>query len=224
MSEILKVKKNKQEEVVEKLIENSRLDSAYNLLLLFSAIITTGGILVNNIAVVIGGMLVTPLLTPILAISMGIAFGDWEVIERSLMNSLKSILIIILVAIFIAIFFPSELKSNLLIGNCLDHNPLYLLIALFAGVAAAFAYISPKISEALPGVAVAVSIMPPLAIFGIGLGKWQSALVKGSLITFFYNLVGIITGALIVFSLAKFYRVREIGKEAIEKERKENNN
>ena len=215
---ILEIRKNRQEKIVENLIENSRLDSTYNLLLIFSAVITVGGILVNNAAVVIGGMLVTPLLVPILTIALGIAFGDVDLVKRSLANSLKSILLVVAVAVFIAFIFTISPTKNILIENSLSHHPLYLLIALFAGVAAAFAYINPKISEALPGVAVAVSLMPPLAVFGIGLGQWQMSLIKGSLITLLLNLIGIVMGSLIVFSLSKFYRVRKVAQEEIKKE------
>ncbi|HHD92406.1 MAG TPA: TIGR00341 family protein [Candidatus Portnoybacteria bacterium] len=217
--EILKIKKDKQEKIVEDVINNSRLDSTYNLLLFFSSVITAGGILVNNVAVVIGGMLVTPLLTPILAISLGVAFGDVKITQRSLVNSLKSILIVIIVAMIISFFFTDGLTNNILIDNSLNHHPLYLLVALFAGVAAAFAYINPRISEALPGVAVAVSVMPPLAVFGIGLGQWQVHLIKGSLVVFLINLIGIVMGALIVFSMSKFYRVREVAQKEIKKEK-----
>ncbi|NCF74870.1 MAG: TIGR00341 family protein [Xanthomonadaceae bacterium] len=215
---ILEIRKEKQEKIVEKLIDNSRLTLEYDLLLIFSAVITASGILVNNMAVVIGGMLVTPLLVPILTIALGIASGDMKVTNRSLINSAKSILIIIITAILISFFFSNNLTQNIIVTNCLDHHPLYLLVALFSGIAAAFAYISPKISEALPGVAVAVSLMPPLAVFGIGIGQWQLLLIKGSLVTFLLNLIGIIMGSLIVFSLSKFYRVRSIAQREIKKE------
>ena len=217
-NKILEVKKEEQKKIVKDLIENSKLSSTYNLLLIFSAVITVGGVLVNNTAVVIGGMLVTPLLVPILTISMGIAFGDTELTKRSLINSSKSILIVVAIAIVVAFFFTSSPTQNVLIKNSLDHHPLYLLIALFAGVAAAFAYINPKISEALPGVAVAVSIMPPLAVFGVGIGQGQLLLIKESLITLLLNFIGIILGSLVIFSLTKFYRVRQIAEKEIENE------
>ena len=216
--EILKVRKEKQEKIVEKIIDGSRLNAEYNLLLFFSAIITVSGILVNNIAVVIGGMLVTPLLAPILSIALGIASGDVKVVNRSLINSTKSILIVISVSLLVAFFFSTGTIDNTIIDNCLDHHPLYLLVAIFSGIAAAFAYIRPKVSEALPGVAVAVSLMPPLAVFGIGIGKWKLLLIKGSLVTLLLNFIGIVMGALIVFSLLKFYRVRKTTQKEVKKE------
>ncbi len=216
--EILKVRKEKQEKIVEKIIDGSKLNIEYNLLLFFSAIITVSGILVNNIAIVIGGMLVTPLLAPILSIALGIASGDIKVINRSLINSTKSILIVISVSLLVAFFFSTKTTDNTIIVNCLDHHPLYLLVAIFSGVAAAFAYVSPKVSEALPGVAVAVSLMPPLAVFGIGIGQWRLLLIKGALVTLFLNFIGIVMGALIVFSLLKFYRVRKTVQKEIKKE------
>jgi len=216
---LLSIPSKEKEKAVKELIEKSKLDSPYILLLIFSSVITTGGVLVNNIPVVVGGMLVTPLLTPFLTIALGISIGDTNFLNRSLWNSLKSILIVVLISMFMAfIFRTSPGSNNMMINYCQSQSSIYFLIALFSGIAGAFAYIHPKIAEALPGVAVSISLMPPLAILGIGMGVWSSDLMSAGTRTFLFNAIGIVLGSLLVFSLGNFYKVRKTAVKEIKKE------
>lgn len=216
---LLSIPNREKEKAVKELIEKSKLDSPYILLLIFSSVITTGGVLVNNIPVVIGGMLVTPLLTPFLTIALGISIGDTKFLNRSLWNSLKSILIVVLISMFLAFIFKGDVgEENIIIGYCQSQSSIYFLIALFSGIAGAFAYIHPKIAEALPGVAVSISLMPPLAILGIGIGVWSGGLLSAGIRTFLFNATGIVLGSLLVFSLGNFYKVKRTAVEEIKKE------
>ena len=217
---LLEIKKAEQKKVVEELIEKSRATSPYNLLLILSAVITASGILVGSWAIVIGGMLVTPLLTPILAIALGITMGNLGFIWRSVKITLKSIATIIAISLIFGFLFPSTDPNNELIRE-IRFTPLYFIVALASGIAATFAWTRESISEALPGVAVAVSLVPPLSILGIAIGLGDIDLMRDPCSIFIFNFLGIVIGSLVVFSLMKFYRTREEAKQHIKQEEKQ---
>lgn len=216
---LLKVSKSRQEQAVEGLMEKSRPSSPYNLLLIFSAVIVACGILMDNAPVIIGGMLVTPLLSPILAISLGISCGEAGLVNRSLWLTLRSIVTVVVIAFFAAFLFPESTGANRSL-ELIQPDLLYVIVALISGMAATFAWTNRDINDALPGVAVAVSIVPPLSALGIGIGSFSIELTRASLVVFSLNFLGISMGSLLVFSLQQFYKTkRETHKRVVEESR-----
>jgi len=218
----LKVTKATQIKVAEELIESSRLDAGFYLMLILSAVVVTLGLLVDNIAVVIGGMLITPLLTPMLTLSLGIVLADVNLIWRSVRVILTSAGIVVVVSFFFSFLFPGhELREILYERLSVYVSFTYFLVAFTAGLAATFSWAKKNLSAMLPGVAIAVSILPPLSIIGIGLSVFSLSLVRVSLVSFILNLLGIILGSVIVFSLLRFYKSREETARVVKKEIKE---
>jgi len=203
----LQVPKSTQIRVAEDLIENSRLDASFYLMLVLSTIVVTLGLLVGNTAVIIGGMLITPLMTPILALSLGIVISDKLLIWRAIKTISRAVGIILGVSVLISFFFPlginEEIKSRLV------SNIPYFLIAFSAGLAATFAWSKKNMSAMLPGVAIAVSLLPPLSVVGIGISQISIELVRGSFLSFILNLFGIALGSVIVFSLLNFHKTKK---------------
>ncbi len=212
--QLLKVTKREQEKVVAGLIEKSRPTSPYNLLLIFSAIIVACGILMDNTPVIIGGMLVTPMLTPILAIVLGISTGEIGLVNRSLWITLRSILMVVIIALIFGFLFSDGLAGNRFIES-IQPNILYVIVSLISGAAATFAWTNEDINDALPGVAVAISIVPPLAVLGIGIGHFSANLIRDSLVIFSLNFLGIMMGSLLVFSLLQFYKAKKVAHKQI---------
>ncbi|MBW6431856.1 TIGR00341 family protein [Patescibacteria group bacterium] len=214
---LLKVARSKQEKVVDGLVEKSRPTSPYNLLLIFSAIIVSCGILMDNSPIIIGGMLVTPMLTPILAMVLGISTGELPLVNRSIKITLRSVLTVVVTAFILGFLFPEGMDSNQFIST-VKPNILYVIVALISGAAATFAWTNDDINEALPGVAVAISIVPPLAVFGIGLSKFSPEMIRPSFVIFTLNFLGIIMGSLLVFSLQQFYKAKREAHKQVEEE------
>lgn len=220
--EILKVPKSKQERVVESLIAKSRPSSPYNLLLVFSALIVASGMIIDSVAVIIGGMLVTPLLSPILAIVLGISTGEVGLVNRSLWITLRSILVIVVISAITGFLFSESIDGKEFI-NSIEPSILYVLVAGVSGIAASFAWTNDEINAALPGVAVAISIVPPLSAFGIGISHLSLDIIRSSSVVFILNFLGIIAGSLLVFSLQQFYRAKKVAhKEVIEEKNNKN--
>jgi len=227
--ELFTVSNGQKEKTIEALIESSSPTRSFFLLLIVSIIIVTSGIIINNQAVVIGGMLVSPLLSPVLAVGMGIVMGDQKMIWRSLRVLFKAGLYVVVISLIIS-WAVSEKDINPEILSRTEPSLIYFYVAVASGVAAAYAAVKEEFSERIVGVAVAIAVLPPLAVTGIGISFWSGDIVISSLGLFLANLVGIILACLVVFSLFRFYPLKHEAEkqlkveEGLQKIEKQNNN
>lgn len=188
-------------------------------LMVLSATIAAFGLTNDSAAVVIGAMLVAPLMTPILAIAAAAVQGWGRRMGESLAIVAGGALVAILVGIAVS-FLAQSLHTGLpLPGELLartNPNMIDLGIAIAAGAAGGFVAVRTEASGALPGVGIAVALVPPLATIGmtIGLGHWDLAL--GGLLLFLTNLIAIVLSAGLVFVGAGFgaYRDERGSREA----------
>ena len=206
--------------VVEEISQSisSRFD--FFLLVVLSCSIATMGLLINSPAVIIGAMLVAPLMTPIIGLGLGATMGNTRLVESALWALFRgAILAVVLSALMAAInrYLPfvvlQELPQEVLSRT--HPSPIDLVIALAGGLAAAYAMTRPNISAALPGVAIATALMPPLCTIGIGiaLGRWDVA--GGSSLLFITNAITIAFAAAVVFFLRGFAPARHSEKGGV---------
>ncbi len=185
----------------------------YFVLMLLSAAIAAFGIVNDSAAVVIGAMLVAPLMTPILAVAAAIVHGWGRRALESLLIVAAGALAGIGVGIAVGWLVPNVNTGLPLPGELLARtspNLVDLFIALAAGSAAGFVTVRTEASGALPGVGIAVALVPPLATIGItiGLGDW--GLAWGALLLFATNLVAIVLAAGAVLLAAGFAAFRDL--------------
>ncbi|MFC1633097.1 DUF389 domain-containing protein [Patescibacteria group bacterium] len=186
------------EERIEKQTKGSIL---FYVLLFFAVVLVTLGIIINSPAVTIGGMLIAPLYWPILGFALGVSKGAALNMYRGAVAIIISAIIAILLGYFIALLMPlSELSSEFFMRT----NPTLaeLFIALAAGFAGAYIRIHPKISNLISGVAIAVALLPPLAVMGISIAQASPVHFFGAFLLFLTNLFAIIFAAIIVFRIA----------------------
>lgn len=180
----------------------------FAILLLLASAIASFGLLGDSLAVVIGAMIVAPLMLPIMGLAFSVSLGNREGMINTLLVSLAGIAMAVSVGFLLTLpvaqlLNPREIQQ---IMNRTAPHLLDLMAALATGVAGAFALSRRDVSDTLPGVAIAVSLVPPLANVGILLAFGEATLAKGSLLLFLTNYVAIlITGAL-VFVLMDFRR------------------
>lgn len=174
-------------------------------LMMLSTAIAVLGILADSTAVVIGAMLVAPLMLPVLGVAAAIVMG-WplRIVNRSILVAVGSALAVLLAAV-ISFLIPGRmdpLPAELLART--SPNVLDLGIALAAGTAGAYGQVRRHAADALTGVAVAVALLPPLAVVGITLQltEWQMAV--GAMLLFLANVVGIVIAASVTFLAAGF--------------------
>lgn len=179
----------------------------YSILVVLSAGIAALGMLADSPAVVIGAMLISPLMTPILGVAAGIVLARPVRLLESAANVVGGSLATIVVAIIVAGAAGGAVTAANLPGEVLARvSPglLDLFIAVVAGAAAGYVLQDPEASSSLPGVAIAVALVPPLGAVGIAVevGAWAAA--GGALLAFGTNLVAIVlaaAGTLIAFGV-----------------------
>ena len=183
--------------------EESRLNSTFMTLLILATIIATFGLYINSASVIIGAMLLAPLMQPIVGVSMGLLRQDITLLTNGLKTITIGVVAVISSAMIISWLLPlGQLTSEM--NGRLSPTILDMFVAIISGVAAAYAKSNEKIVGSLAGVAIAVALVPPLAVSGIGLG-WQEWTMFGSaLLLFITNLVGIVLAASLTFLMLGF--------------------
>lgn len=189
-----------QLEMREAMTHSARPGVNYFVLIVLSCIIATLGLLLNSGAVVIGAMLVAPLMSPILAFSLGLVLGDVRLMRLSLEAVFKGVALAIIVAVFVGVLSPFKQLTGEIMAR--THPTLLdLAVALASGMAGAYALARKDVSAALPGVAIAVALMPPLAVMGLGLSLGNAQVAGGAFLLFATNVGSISLAGAIVFML-----------------------
>ncbi|MFN0085401.1 MAG: DUF389 domain-containing protein [Blastocatellia bacterium] len=182
-------------------------DTTYWLQILFAAGVATLGLVLNSPAVIIGAMLISPLMGPILAAGLSLATGDLVLGIRAGANLLLSCLLAILFSVMLVGLLPfKELTAE--IAARTQPNTLDLVVALFSGAIGSIATCKEAkgVVTSIPGVAIAVALMPPLCVVGYGIGlagtlDWGEGMrvARGGGLLFLTNLVAITFTAMLVF-------------------------
>lgn len=175
-------------------------------LLVLASSIATYGLLGDSLAVVIGAMIVAPLMLPIMGLAFSISIGDRAGMTNTLLVSLAGIAMAVGVGYLITLPLAPLLQPQAIQQIMVRTAPhlLDLMAALATGVAGAFALSRRDVSDTLPGVAIAVSLVPPLANVGILLALKEPTLATGSLLLFITNYVAILITGSLVFLLMGF--------------------
>jgi len=180
------------------------LNANYALELLLSAGIAAFGLVLNSPAVVIGAMLISPLMGPILAAGLAFAASDLYLGIKSFLGILASVATAVLFAAFLVWLLPFQSPTAEILART-QPNLLDLGVALFSGLAGSLVVCRGGGGggvTALPGVAIAVALMPPLCTVGFGIGSgWNWPIISGAMLLFLTNLVAIGASAFLVFWL-----------------------
>jgi uncharacterized hydrophobic protein (TIGR00271 family) len=210
------VTKERLAEVHVSLRDSSKPDFDYFVLVLLSCMIATFGLLIDSAATIIGAMLVAPLMSPVLGIGLASIRGDTDLLKDAIAAIARGALLAILLSTFIAWtndvlpFVTLQDLPNEVVSRTRP-TPIDLGVALAGGLAATFALVQPQLSAALPGVAIATALMPPLCTIGVGiaLGRWDVA--GGALLLFITNAVTIACASIFLFYIMGFNLGRKEG-------------
>ncbi|WP_421903209.1 DUF389 domain-containing protein [Maridesulfovibrio sp.] len=193
----------RREFLIADITRNSVPSGMYYLLMGVAVIIGSIGLTADSPAVVIGAMLVSPLMTPIFGLSLGLVRGEMSLIRASVFSVAAGILIGILGGILIGslpIFF--ELTHEVISRT--KPNLLDLGVAAFAGIAGTVALIDERVSPVMPGIAIATSLVPPLCASGLCLALHQYSDGWGAFLLFFANFLVILSVASGLFIITGF--------------------
>jgi uncharacterized hydrophobic protein (TIGR00271 family) len=172
--------------------------SAFWTMLVLSAIIATAGVLADSTATVIGAMIIAPLSTPIMGIALGI-------VKRERIRAGRFVLfgamVVVLIGVIAAFVVPDiDVQTNSQITSRTSPTVIDLIAAIATGVAGAVGLSRRDVAAVLPGVAIAISLVPPLAVVGICLGEGSVALALGALLLFVSNLVSMVIAGTVLFA------------------------
>lgn len=218
------VTNEEKNKAIENIISHASPRSDFFLMLTLSISMAVFGVLLDSSIILIGSMLIAPLLYPLLSLALGVIVSDSTLIARSFYTLLKSMGIGLVAGFVIALLFAgaaggSELPEVLQIGS--ETSFIYAIVAVIAGFAAAFAITKPHLNETLPGVAIAVALVPPLATAGVGLSLFDWNLFSNALLLFIVNVIGVMFSAMIVFAMLKLSFKKKVTEKAFKEDEKE---
>ncbi len=173
------------------------------ILITLSAMIASLGVFQSSPAVIIGAMLVAPLMSPILSMGMSIVQGDLRMLRVSARSTLSGIALAMSVSIIMTFVTPTPITTTEILARTRP-NLLDLLVALASGAAGGYAIARKEVASALPGVAIAAALVPPLCVVGYGIAVGQLEIAGGSLLLFTTNLLAIVVSASMIFLLLGF--------------------
>jgi uncharacterized hydrophobic protein (TIGR00271 family) len=171
---------------------------SFHFMLGLSAIISTLGLMANSVAIIIGAMIIAPLMGPIVGMAFSVAMGNRKLLRRSSFTLLKGVALTVVISWLTASAIGLETVESEVLSRT---NPTLIDfgIAMAAGLAGAFTQTRRSIADAIPGVAIAVALVPPLSVIGIGLALGEQAIAIGSSLLFLTNLICIIFFGSLVF-------------------------
>jgi len=205
---------------VENIITHASPRMDFFLMMVLSVAMAVCGVLAGSVAVVIASMLIAPMLYPLLSFALGIVLADEALIARSFLTIVKAVALSLAAAFVIGLLFVGSPLSSIALVTAAVPSAWYVLVAAIAGFAGAFSVVKPRFNENLPGVAIAVSLVPPLAISGVGLAHFNWTVAVNAFLLFLLNVAGIVAVSVIVFSLFGFYIKRKIAEEAVKEDEK----
>jgi uncharacterized hydrophobic protein (TIGR00271 family) len=201
--------KERRSDVLDELEKDSSPGFDYFLLVTLSCSIATFGLITNSVAVIIGAMLVAPLMSPILGLSLASLAGEQGMFRKAVIALVEGSLLAIALSALLGLLANAlpfdvfkELPSEILART--HPTPFDLGIGLAGGAAAAYALAQPRLSAALPGVAIATALMPPLCTVGIGVALGNNSVTFGALLLFLTNLTAISFAGIVVFAALGF--------------------
>ena len=191
----------------------SRSSSRFWVLLVLASVIATAGVVADSTATVIGAMIVAPLMTPILGVAVGLVLADHKPLIRSMLLVILGAIAVIAIAYLMGAIEHSAdaYATNSQVSARISPRLIDLVAALATGLVGAFALVRSDISDPLPGVAIAISLVPPLAVVGLLLGVGRYSDAAQALLLFGTNVAAIIATGTVVLLL---YRVRDAAQRS----------
>lgn len=180
--------------------------SAFWIMLVLSAVIAISGVIGDSTATVIGAMIVAPLSIPILGVALGVVTGRAALVGRSLILVLAGIVVVVALGFVFALLLPNPVNvlSNAQVVGRTSPKLTDLTAALATGLVAAVAITRRDVGDVLPGVAIAISLVPPLGVVGVCLGSHAPSLALGAFVLFASNVLAMIITATTVLLIAGY--------------------
>jgi uncharacterized hydrophobic protein (TIGR00271 family) len=186
------------------LTERAKIDLDFLLLTVSAAVICALGFKMNSAAVIVGAMVISPLLYPVICAGVATYQADWSEFVRAVRTFAVGFGCAVAAAFIVGLFYATTFRSEI-IERLSEGVWDYFFVAFFSGLAGTYAFFSPKIHDAVAGIAISVALIPPVVMLGIGLGlgiaKQNTNLVFVSGTIVLGNVIGIYLGAIVMVTV-----------------------
>ena len=180
--------------------DDATLNSQYVVLMLLSTVLATVGLYLNSASVIIGAMLLAPLMAPIISLAMGLLRHDQKLLKQSVLKIISGVFLALIASALLTLISPYQPFTGEMQAR-INPTVLDLTVAIAAGIAGAYTKSFKEILQSLAGVAIAVALVPPLAVAGVGLGRLDLYIFSEAFLLFSTNLIGIVVAATLTFRL-----------------------
>lgn len=216
------LRKEDRQDCCQRVAEASDPRPPYYILIVLSTLIAAYGLVSNSTATVIGAMIVAPLMGPILGLALGTVLGDVRMFRRALIAETSGMVLVILTGILVAVMVGTnhiEYSGGEIVAR-IRPTLFDFAIGLAAGLAGAYCTVHPGLQGGVAGVAIAVALVPPLAVTGLCTAGWMTGEVEfrsvfGSFMLFFTNLLTIELASGLVFWITGFRLTKEGRENAV---------
>ncbi|MBT1064769.1 TIGR00341 family protein [Bowmanella sp. Y26] len=183
--------------------ENAQATPVFYVLMVLSVLLAVTGLFANSAPVIIGAMILAPMMAPIISLAMGLARADSSLLQNAAKTLFGGIALALCCAILVTWLMPLSTLTPEMRAR-LTPTLLDLGVAVISGIAGAYANAKEEVAKSLAGVAIAVALVPPLSVVGIGLGWGDLEMAGGAILLFSTNLVGIALSAALTFLVLGF--------------------
>ena len=189
--------------------ERNRRLSRYWLLLPLAAVIASAGVVSDSTATVIGAMIVAPLMTPILGIVLAVVLADGTNLRRCVVLVVAGAAAVVVIGWLVGLFvpYPVVAATNTQVAARVTPRIVDLVAALATGAVGSVALARSDISDTLPGVAIAISLVPPLAVVGLTLESGAPRQSLAAFVLFVTNVAAILASGIVVMAFHRVHRV-----------------
>jgi uncharacterized hydrophobic protein (TIGR00271 family) len=189
--------------------------SAFWTMLTLSGVIAVAGVLGNSTATVIGAMIIAPLGVPIMGVALGIVWGSGGLVARSGAFVAGGVVLVVGIGLVASAMLPrtTDLLTNPQVTGRTSPTLVDMIAAVATGLAGAVGMSRRDVSDVLPGVAIAISLVPPLGVVGVcaGQGQWEMAL--GAFVLFASNMVAMVLAGTLTFTAYGYARETEVATD-----------
>ncbi len=209
-----------RDQVIKNIIKASTPRKSFFVMVATSSFLCTAGLLMESVTLIIGSMLIAPMLSAILSVSLGMVVRNGKLFYRSVLVVFKSFLLLFIAAFGISMF--SEVSQDFSYEFLLKTNFQIeiFIVALIVGFTASLSFIRKELSQYAIGTAIAVTLIPPIAISAIALRMGCPDYFLEALWIFFINFIGILISSMAVFVATKFHNSGRRVREQLKKEEK----
>lgn len=197
------IPETRRAEISGKIIDGTNPTPYFYIMIALSCVVATYGLLSDSTAVIIGAMLISPLMMPIIGVSLGASQGNRSLVVTAIKSLLIGAAAAIVLSMVLSLLIPERVITSEILART-KPTLLDLIIALASGAAGTYAMCRRPDSAVLPGVAISTAIMPPICIIGIGVAFGRLDVAWGAFLLFSANIIAIIFASIVIFNLYGF--------------------